>query len=167
MEASDEVRFREVQRAGRPWWWVIAIMAVTYGGVILALYLSDEAVRAKDLWAVGVGVAVMVGVTFLLLGAKLETEVRGDGVYVRLFPFHLSFREIPLEDVVKVEARSYRPLREYGGWGIRCGRKGRAYNMSGNEGVRIDYANERHMLIGSQRSEELAAAIEEVLKRKT
>ena len=104
------------------------------------------------------GVAVTVLVDVLLIKGGLETEVRGDGVHVRFFPFHLSFRKIPLENVVKVEARSYRPIREYGGWGIRCGRRGRAYNMSGNLGVRIDYADGRHLLIGSRRAEELAEA---------
>ncbi len=34
-------------------------------------------------------------------------------------------------------ARKYRPIREYGGWGIRYGWNGRAYSTSGNEGVQL------------------------------
>jgi len=101
-------------------------------------------------------------VDVLLIKGGLETEVRGDGVHVRFFPFHLSFRKIPLENVVKVEARTYRPIREYGGWGIRWARRGKAYNMSGHVGVRVDYANGRHVLIGSRTAEELADAIDRV-----
>ena len=37
---------------------------------------------------------------------------------------------------------------------------GRAYNVSGREGVRLDFADGKHLLIGSQRAEELAAAIQ-------
>ena len=60
------------------------------------------------------------------------------------------------------EARTYRPILEYGGWGIRytMGR-GWAYNVSGNQGVQLELASGKRILIGSQRAEELARAIGE------
>jgi len=63
------------------------------------------------------------------------TEVRDDGVYFRFFPLHLSFHRIGLEEIVRFEVQTYRPIRDYGGWGIRYGWKGKAYNVSGNRGV--------------------------------
>jgi hypothetical protein len=104
-----------------------------------------------------------IGIFLLFVTLKLVTEVRRNGLYIRFFPAHLSFRRIPLEDLAQFEARTYSPLREYGGWGIKGGRKGRAYNVSGDRGVRLDYANGRHILIGSQRADELAEAIGKVL----
>ena len=56
----------------------------------------------------------------------------------------------------------YHPILDYGGWGIRWALKGKAYNISGNNGVRLDFYDGKHLLIGSQRSEEFAASIEEI-----
>ena len=102
-------------------------------------------------------------VIWLFLASKLETVVKRDGLFVRFYPFHLRQRKIPLEDVVNFRSVTYRPIWNYGGWGMRFARGGRAYNVSGREGVRLEFNNGKHLLIGSQRSEELAAAIESLL----
>ena len=70
-------------------------------------------------------------------------------------------RRIPLERIRCATAVTYSPLWDYGGWGIRCGRKGIAYNVSGDRGVQLELERGRPILIGSQRAEELARAIEE------
>jgi len=95
---------------------------------------------------------------------RLTTEVRGGRLYIRFFPRHLSFRRIQLDDVARCDAVTYRPVRDYGGWGIKGGRGSRAYNVSGNRGVRIDYADGTHLLIGSQRPDELAHAIRSLME---
>jgi hypothetical protein len=100
--------------------------------------------------------------TIQLFLTTLVTEVRRDGLWLRYYPFHFSFKRIPLEDVVSVTPQAYHPILRYGGWGIRYTWKGRAYNVSGNRGVRLDYASGRHLLIGSRRPEELAQAIESI-----
>ena len=48
-----------------------------------------------------------------------------------------------------------------GGWGFRWGSSGRAYNLRGNRGVQLTLADGGRLLLGSQRADELAAAIEE------
>ena len=79
-------------------------------------------------------------------------EIRFRGLLVR--------REIPLADITHFEARTYRPIREYGGWGVRRGAGGMAYNVSGNRGVEFRLADGKSLLIGSQRPEELALALQ-------
>jgi hypothetical protein len=58
----------------------------------------------------------------------------------------------------------YSPLREFGGWGIRFapGKK-RAYSVSGNKGVELELSDGMHVLIGSQRPEELTQMIDYAL----
>jgi hypothetical protein len=51
-------------------------------------------------------------------------------------------------------------MREYGGWGVKYGWAGKAYNISGNRGVQLKLSNGKGLLIGSQRPEELAQAIQ-------
>ena len=138
-----------------------------------AIYQSATASGAQADAQTGLGRLVGLGVgTFvftLLLGpvllriVKLVTEVRSDGLYVRFYPVHLSFKPIALDRVVKLAAVRYRPIRQYGGWGIRRARGGKAYNVKGDKGVRLDFDNGRHLLIGSQQPDELEAAIRSII----
>jgi len=89
-------------------------------------------------------------------------EVRDDGLYIRFYP--LTHQKIPFEHIVHCEVRTYNPIREFGGWGIRYGKGGKAYNVSGNRGVQLDLVNGKRLLIGSGRPEELARAIEAEMK---
>jgi hypothetical protein len=53
---------------------------------------------------------------------------------------------------------------EYGGWGLRYGGdNGWAYNARGNRGVQLVLQGEKRVLIGSQRPEELLAALKEMM----
>lgn len=64
-----------------------------------------------------------------------------------------------MSEIAHFEARTYSPLREYGGWGIRGFGSNRAYNVSGNHGVELVLKDGRKVLIGSQRADDLALAI--------
>jgi hypothetical protein len=74
-------------------------------------------------------------------------------------------RFVDLGAVRRIEVVTYRPLADYGGWGIRMGRDGeRVFNARGNRGVRLELADGTRLLIGSQRPEALALAIEGSLR---
>jgi hypothetical protein len=104
-----------------------------------------------------------IGLAYLFYSGKLITEVREDGLYVRFFP--LTHQRIPFGEIEDCEVRTYSPIREFGGWGIRYGRRAKAYNASGNRGVQLQLSNGKRLLIGSQRPEELAQAIRDKIKR--
>jgi len=118
---------------------------------------------APDLALVIIGIIFGFGFPIFFFFLNLTTEVRKGGLYYRFSPFHLSFRRIALEDLTSYEAQTYSPVKDYGGWGIRYGRGGAAYNVSGNRGVQLEFANGKRILIGSQRPEELAEAIRRAL----
>ena len=105
-----------------------------------------------------VTMVVSLGLVWLFLAMALVVEVRSDALHIHFKP--LKRRTVAYSDIAKVEAVRYRPVVHYGGWGIRRGRKGGAYNVSGNQGVRMDFHDGTHLLLGSQRFVELAAAIE-------
>ena len=97
-------------------------------------------------------------VFYLAYGMRLVTEVRADGLYVRLTP--LPFRRVPFPSIRSAEVRTYRPILEYGGWGLRYSwKQGTAYNARGNRGVQLVLANGKRLLIGSQKPEELLEAL--------
>ena len=96
---------------------------------------------------------ILLPVLFLVL--KLEIQITRTALWFRFFPLHLKWREVPFGTIAEVKAVVYRPLREYGGWGIRFGRKGIAYNVSGERGVQFILKSGESFLLGSHHAEEM------------
>jgi hypothetical protein len=111
-----------------------------------------------------VPLVVLPLVGFLLLFGEMRTEVRDDALYTRWFPL-TRWHRFAWNEIQSCEAVTYRPIRDYGGWGIRCGRKGKAYNVTGNRGVQLELTNGKRLLLGSQQPDELAAAIHSLLPK--
>jgi hypothetical protein len=139
--------FREVQRFRQPWVWGLL------GGIALLML-----VLGPVLWG---GLLVVGAVAGFVYSLRLQTEVRADGIYLKLWPLHRSFRRISWSEVERYESIQYRPLRDFGGWGIRWAPGKIAYNVSGNRGVWFERTEGRSVLVGSQRPEELVSAIDE------
>jgi hypothetical protein len=66
---------------------------------------------------------------------------------------------IPISEIISAEARAYRPVRDYGGWGIRGFGRRRALNARGNLGVLVTRQDGSTLMIGSQRPRELLEAL--------
>jgi hypothetical protein len=166
---EENVIFREEQKFGS-WlqWLVYLCMGVSIVITIFALIKvsgGDNPQQTSDVVLAGiVGIGVPIGIAVLFLLLKLQIEVQTDGIYVRYFPFHIHFKRYRPEDLSECYALWYRPIWEYGGWGIRYSlRNGKAYNVSGNQGVQLVFKNGKKLLIGSQKPEQLEAAIREIL----
>jgi hypothetical protein len=155
--------FKEVQRVRQIWIWIFVILLAGLFWyffvmqVIMGIQFGSR--PAPNVIFVIFWLLFGIGFPLLFISAKLITEVRNDGVYIKYFPIHWTFRKMAFKDLKRYEARTYKPIREYGGWGIRIGRKGMAYNMSGNKGVQLELFNNKRLLIGSRRHEELFQAI--------
>ena len=172
--SAYEGQFYEEQRFTQ--WWLRGLLlagtsgtVVTFGyGILKQLVFGhpwgNRPMPDAALIIVGcLAILLMGGITYLFSVMKLITEVRTDHLFVQFSPF--PGQMIPYMNVRRCEARTYHPIREYGGWGIRYSRKGKAYNVSGNHGVQLQLMNGKAILIGSQRSDELAEAIHAHLKR--
>jgi hypothetical protein len=132
-------------------------LALLIGVLVLAVWAatSSGGLRPPE-W---VPLIVGVGLTLLFHLVQLTVTVRPSEIDIRYRP--LRRRRIPLTAVRSCEARTYRPVREYGGWGVRRGWKGGwAFNVRGNRGVQLGLEDGSSILVGSQRAEELAAAIQ-------
>ncbi len=169
-ETRQEVIFRESQRFTQKWvWLLVTLMAVGIWIMTLVHFFfarPGQTSLSTDIIVVLSWALAGVGVPILFLTIELVTEVRTDGLYVRMIPFHLHFKRFTWGEIRECKAREYDPIREFGGWGIRWGKSGRAYNISGSCGVQLVLNDGRRLLIGSQRAEELAAAMKEAMGRK-
>jgi len=144
---EHNIRFQEVQRFRQPWLWTL--LGAT---ALLMLVLGPIS------WG---GFAVIAVIAGLIYSLRLQTEVRDDGIYFKMWPVHRSFRRIPWSEIERYESKQYGPLRELGGWGIRWAPGKIAYNVSGDRGVWIERTNRRAVLLGSQHAEEFVRAIDE------
>jgi hypothetical protein len=91
----------------------------------------------------------------------LETNLKKDGIYVRFFPFQLKFKYYNWSNIKKSYVRQYKPILEYGGWGWRMSisGKGKALSISGNHGLQLELLDDKKILIGTKRPEELTKAL--------
>jgi hypothetical protein len=110
---------------------------------------------------IGIGL-VMFLVVFLLY---MTTEVTPTDLRV-WFGWVPAYRRIvPIGELHRVEVVTFRPIADYGFWGICSGRNGeRALIARGTRGVRLELADGSVLVIGSQRPEELATALQSALR---
>jgi len=91
---------------------------------------------------------------------RLHTTVFNDSIELRFSPLKIYKREIKVDEIVSFQNRVYKPIKEYGGWGIRIGFRKRAVSMSGNRGVELILKNGKKFMIGTQKPDELYDAIQ-------
>ena len=164
LKQNGQTRYKEVQRFSDFWLWalitVVSVLCLITGYRIIN---SIQSGGESSLPAVLVLLVTGVGVPAFLGICKLTVEVRGDGVYFKFSPFHREYRKILFSKIQRFEAITYRPIVDYGGWGIRYGRKGLAYNTGGNRGVLFELANGRTILLGSRDAEQFERVLKEII----
>jgi hypothetical protein len=158
---TSTVLFREEQRFGdRRLRLLLAGSVAALVTALLALGPRTDAPAGLPGWlALGGTALALLAMLGLSLGTRLVTELRREGLLVQLTPFHRVPRRIPFEHATRVEAVTYAPLREYRGWGLRRGATGRAYSAWGDRGVLLTFSDGHTVLVGSQRADQLAAAL--------
>jgi hypothetical protein len=95
---------------------------------------------------------------FRLITIRLVTQVRRGELVIAMSGLW-RLRRIPLDKARSVETIDHDPALDFGGYGIRTNRAGKAYIAGGGRGVRLTLPNGERLVVGSQRSDELAAAL--------
>ncbi len=159
---NGKTLFIEEQRFRQKWIWLLLGLVAAISWVMFIQQIMFGSPMGNhptpDLFVWLTFVLFGIGLPWLLFSLRLVTRLEPSQLVIRFRP--LLTRKILLRDIASCEALTYRPLREYGGWGIRySARHGRAYNVSGNRGVQLELVDGHRILIGSQRADELAEVI--------
>ena len=109
-------------------------------------------------------IAISAAPIFLIYLAKLDTNVRDEGLFIKFRAFHRRWVMLPFHDIAAATAITFKPLKDFGGWGIRYGPMGKAYNVSGNKGVLLEFEEGPSILIGSNNSEVLCSLINSMVR---
>jgi hypothetical protein len=149
--------FKEIQRIDSLW--PLLILAVT----LVSNWILYFRLHESNLEFFYISVSTAMLLSGILVMTKLTTRIDTDGIYFRLFPFQLRSRYIQWHEIASVEVRNYKPIKEFGGWGLRWSRDGKAYSVRGNEGIQLTLKDKKRILIGTQRPNEAKEVVERLL----
>ena len=93
-----------------------------------------------------------------LITVRLVTELQPSEIAVGLHGLWRK-RRIPLDQVREARVVEYDSIRDFGGYGVRSGRRGQAYIARGNRGVELELREGGKVLIGSQDPDRLVKQI--------
>lgn len=172
----EKILFKEEQRFVQWWLWFILLSAFAVS-VVPIWYGLFQQVTTGQPWGdnpSGNGVLaliaslttlLMVGVMLLFKTMRLQVEIHDNEIRFRYPPMVRKWRSIARTEIERYEVGKYKPVAEYGGWGIRQGfrKYGKAYNASGNIGVKLFLKNGKIILLGSQRAQALSYAMEKMM----
>lgn len=155
-----EVHFDERQTL--PSWMGPAILVLAVPGPLLATaaVVGEQGLTRSSLALIAAVVALTVVPFPLLLRSVMRTQVTGDGLRIRYWPFHLSPRTVPFDEIDDVRVESRRSYQ----YGIRRTRAGWEYTPNSREGVETVRREQKPVFVGSDRPHELATAIREGLR---
>jgi len=158
----ETIHFAETQYFSI-WFWILII------GVSGGLPIGLSFLRQVPQWLrwmlrlLGIGIPLMC---YLFAGVMITT-VDDQYVHVSFGALRLLGSQYSFSSIKSAVPRQYSPNKEYGGYGMKGTATNRALNASGDSGVQLVLKGEGiegdRVLIGSQRSSELAAAINEQL----
>lgn len=148
--------FKEEQRFTQTW--LIVLLAISTL-IPLVIVFSEYSKGKKTLNELLTVVIIMVFATGFIFFFKLKTRIDEVGIHYQFFPFHFSLKTINWNNISKAHVRTYDPIGEYGGWGLKGGAfwnssKGKAINVSGDIGIQLELKNGKKLLIGTNKDNE-------------
>jgi hypothetical protein len=152
---ETEILYEEIQKFNKG---LLLFLQLITGALLITA--TTFLIFGVDMKEVGLAVlsasVICILISLAFTHSKLITQIRTDGIYVSFPPFQTSFTKCKWENISRLYIRKYNPLKEYGGWGIRFGYKGRAYNISGNIGIQIVFTDNSQLLIGTNEADDIA-----------
>lgn len=147
--------FKETQRFTQWWLWIVLI------GSWIALMYSIATVSAPTTisFFISMGFGMLLPILFWQM--RLTTRISTEGIYVRFIPFHFKEKFFPWDSIESAQVRTYSPLMEYGGWGIKYGfnGQGKVFNVAGDQGLQLVFKSGEKLLIGTQKPTEIQAFV--------
>ena len=126
-------------------------------GIPLLLWAAAGYLVRTSVWIASV--EALVGVLLLQFYGGQRTRINRAGITIRYGLGGIRIFRCDLSEILRIRVRSFAPLADFGGYGIRMARGVTAYYLAGREGVQLDLAERRSALIGSSNPERLAAVV--------
>ncbi|MDR9366555.1 MAG: DUF6141 family protein [Balneolaceae bacterium] len=155
-------QFKSVQKCKQPFMWVIivGIALFIWYSIFQQIVLGNPIGNnpASDLVLIIIWMVIGIGFPLALFAMKLIIKIDSENFSYRLFPLHFRMHSYRLDDIESMEVVTYRPILDFGGWGIRWGHKGKGYIISGKKGVKVQFRAGRPVYFSSDEPEEVVRA---------
>jgi hypothetical protein len=142
--------------------WAGWVRVVLWGAVTAACYPVlagwDTGLPLLGRLSISAGCLVFAAGIEVLLGG-LTVQVKESRLFMHLGRVPLVRRSVAFEDITSLEAVRYRPIRDYGGWGVRGWGARKAWSARGDRAVALTLAGDRLLLIGSDHPRRLEERI--------
>lgn len=142
-------------------WWMVILLAFL---LLSTLNFEWNNIKAGDFKEVSVnpGFWIIVVIIIIFSLIKLKTTINSEGIMIQFFPFLLKNKFIPWSEVAQFYLKDYNPIPDYGGWGYRIGKKGKAYSTQGSQGFQLIFKSGSSLLIGTQKKFELSNIVSKI-----
>lgn len=134
-------------------WWVHAIVVVCIGGSLVTMFAAPAEAGG---WWLSIPIVILIGLYGFFMPMKVS--VSSEAMRVRFGHFGWPRWLFPLDEISNARVVSFRPIRDYGGWGIRQGEDGYCLNERGDSGVRFEHIGKTYT-VGSDDPERLLAVL--------
>jgi hypothetical protein len=146
-----EDSFYEEQKFTQKWVWFLLYSLWVLSSIVAVLVLLE---KKAGLFIAFLPFLIVSVIVLFFKSVKLQTRITREGIFYRFFPLQRRFRLIKKSDIEKLEVKTYDPLREYGGWGIKYGKNGWADSVKGDKGIYISLTSHKHILLGTSKPDE-------------
>ncbi|HHB52059.1 MAG TPA: hypothetical protein ENK75_03300 [Saprospiraceae bacterium] len=161
---DDKIYYTEHQKFTQWWLWLLILSLNLFFIVNLFKSIGVDHTDTPDTKILFIVSVLNILLTVLFFSIRLDTRIKKSGIEVRLFPFRRNYKHFYWDKIAKIYTRVYKPILEYGGWGVRYGSKGKALNISGNKGLQIEFTTGKKLLIGTQNPEEINRILKQLNK---
>ena len=100
-------------------------------------------------------IAILILCILLFVVFRVKTTISQESIQVQIVPFNVYNKTFYWNEIRKVEVVTYSAIKEYGGWGYRVRKNGKAINPSGDKGLKIHFKNGTHLLVGTRKVDEM------------
>ena len=173
----NEIIFREVQRFRNTIFMYIVVFFFLFILFIFGYGIVTQLVFHKqfgnnpmsDFGLILTGsFSVVISTTLFLLFflGNLEIIITPNGLFYKYFPFINKLRKIDKSSIKNYQVRQYKPIREFGGCGLRYNYKTKTscYNIRGTMGLEIELVNGRRIMLGTQEPHEIKKSMDELFR---
>ena len=139
--------------------WAFILIPILSVAVLLDVLINNSPKFTQDpesQWTIIIPILVFA----LLYFTKLEWKFTESDFRFRYFPFLIKEKIIPYSDIQSMSVMKINPLFEFGGWGLRRGKLGKAYTTDGNLILHIELKSGKKINLTIKNKEEVERAIQ-------
>jgi len=139
--------------------WAFILIPILSVVVLLDVLINNSPKFTQDPEA-QLLIIIPIFVFLLLYFIKLEWKFTESEFRYRFFPFIIKERIIPYTDIQAMSVMKINPIFEFGGWGLRRGKLGKAYTTDGNLILHIELKSGNKINLTIKNKAEVERAIQ-------